>query len=271
MKHLVCKGRLQTGAKLLLLFVAFLLLAWALSGIPWLAPDWERFYRPAALATRPNNVPGNFAPPWTYLPLWPIAVLGDNLSKGVLTLVTIAICRLYVGNWRRFAMLCFTMPFMATLAFGQVDALSLVGLMVPADLSLLFLSMKPQGAALAALRGRLTAWSVSLLLIVLAVSFLLWGWWPTALLERGTWGTNCSQWPWSIAFGLALLYWQWRRGFDSDGVLCIATLLLTPYFFLTSMLPAIAVTIKELDDDWYSMGIVIVLTWVFVFATGVGL
>ena len=261
----------KTTLAIALIPVLALGLAIGLSAVPWLGPDWENIYRPAALAARPNDVRGNFAPPWIYWTLWPIAALPDALSKGVLTVATIVICRLYIGNWHRFIALCVTMPFLATLTFGQVDALALIGLMVPADLSLLFLSMKPQSAALATFKKRLTPWSVSSLLIALVVSFMLCGWWPTALLSRGQWGTDCSPWPWGIPFGLILLAWQWKRGFPSDAMLCLATLLLSPYFFYTSMLPATATMIKELDDDWLSIATVIVLTWLFVFIARVGL
>jgi len=268
------KGKLRdmtSGIGPLLLLMGLFLLAAALSSVPWLAPDWENFYRPGALSARPNDVFGNYAPPWTYPVLWPIAVLGDGLSKGVLTLATVFVCWRFMGSWRRFALLCLTMPFVATVAFGQIDTLSLVGLMAPADLSLLFLTMKPQGAILAALKERLTVRSVCILLILVAVSLLLWGWWPASLLARTDWSTDCSPWPYGIPFGLGLLYWQWKRGFDSDSALCVATLLLVPYFFYTSMLPAVAATIKEMDDDWPMMLLVVGVTWLMVIFAGVGL
>lgn len=258
-------GRFVFGAFIpALLVLALLLLIPALSELPWLAPDWENIYRPGALSSHPNDVRGNFAPPWTYLALHPLAMLPDNMSKGVLTLATMTVCIFYLkGDRRKIIALCLTMPFLATVAFGQVDAMSLIGLMVPAELSLLFLSMKPQGAALAALKGRLNLTSVCWFLAVLAGSFILWGWWPDAILQRGAWGTNCSLWPYSIPFSLGLLYWQWKRGFDSDAALCLATVLLTPYFFVTSLLPVTAAAIKELGDDWLCVAGVVVLTWAF--------
>lgn len=253
---------------ILLVFVLLLLIP-ALSGFSWLAPDWENFYRPAALSPSPYDVRGNHAPPWTYLILYPLAMLPDNMSKGALTLATIGVCMLYLKmDKRRILILCLTMPFLATVAFGQTDALSLVGLMVPPSLSLIFLTMKPQGVMLTAFKKRLTLASVYYLGGLLIFSFLLWGAWPLRLLDRGVPMPNCAIWPYGIPFGLGLLYWQWRRGFDSDAILCLASLLFSPYFFFSNLLPVTAATIKELDrDDWHSLGLLITLSWFFAIAS----
>lgn len=251
------------------LVLALILLAMAFSSFQWLGVDWRRFYRQGALSPSPYELRKIVAPPWAYWVLRPVAIFGDDLSLGVLTLATILICMLYLRDWLKFVMLCLTIPFQATLVLGQVDALSLVGLMVPADLSLLFLTMKPQGAMLAALKARLTGRSVAILLGVFAGSLIVYGWWPAVLLEPLGWGSNWSMWPWSIPIGVALLCQQWRRGFDSDAVLCLASLCFAPYFCVTSLLPTTAAAIKEHGLPFAAA--VAILPWLFVIVTGIAL
>lgn len=254
------------GVGPLLLLLVLFLLAGALSSIPWFARDWKAFYYKGALSPSPYELRKVVAPPWAYWALFPIAVLGDDLSSGVLTLVTILVCMGYLRDWRKFALLCLTIPFQATLVFGQTDFLPILGLMVPANLSLLFLTMKPQGALLAALNKRLTGMGLLALLFVFGVSMLLHGWWVPVLLEPPGWDSNWSPWPWSIPVGLALLYWQWKRGFDSDAALCLASLCLAPYFCISSLLPVTVATVKE-RDLWVAI-VIVVLPWLIVLVTG---
>jgi len=222
------------------------------------------FYRPGALSTHPYDVKGNHGLPWLYLAILPFAALPATFSKGFLTLGTIAVCAIYLkGNRRKIMVLCLTMPFLATIAFGQVDALALIGLMLPANCALIFLSMKPQAAALAMFKSRLTPAGIGGFIGLIIGSFLVWGWWPPRLLAGGIPYPNYSLWPYGIPFGVALFVWQWRRGFDSDAALCVATLLLSPYLFLGSLLPATAAAIKELSDR-RALAAVIMASWLFV-------
>lgn len=250
-----------------LLAIALVLLAMAFSSLQWFGLDWRQFYQPGALNATPYELRKVVAPPWTYWTLWPVAVLGDNLSLGVLALATMLICMLYMRDWPKFAVLCLSIPFQATLVLGQVDALSLIGLMAPAGLSLLFLTMKPQGAILAMLNKRATGASLLAIACVFVVSLAAHGWWPAVLLEPMGWDSNWSLWPWSLPVGLALLWWQGKRGFDSDAALCLASLCVAPYFCVTSLLPVTAAAIKELDLPCAAA--FAVLPWALVVAMGV--
>lgn len=246
--------------------------AW-LSRIPCLAPDWENFFRPGALALlNPYAIAGNYSPPWLYVALWPLAVLPDWLSKGALTLATLAIVRAFMGDTERFLWACATMPLFAVVAFGQVDAIALLALMVTSPVSsFLLLACKPQGMALVGLRylKRLNGRSVVRLLAVVGASFLVWGFWPAHMWGVVGMGHNLSPFPLGLPFAGAILVWEWRRGFKRDWPLCFASLLISPYFWHVSFLPLVCCFIKE-TDSWRWWAVAVVLSWAFVFLLKVG-
>jgi len=93
-------------------------------------------------------------------------------------------------------------------------------------------------------------------------------WWKYSLNVVGM-GHNLSLFPWGLPVAVVILWWQWRRGFDSDAMLCLATLMVAPYFWHVSLLPLICCFIKETNDRrlWT---LAIVVSWVYGCAFRVG-
>ena len=256
-------------AELALATLLLFAVAIALSRISGIGPDWIDHFRPGALnLANPYADPENYAPPWLFVLLWPIAILPTWLGKGVLILATLAIVYRFTGDTERFLWACASMPLFAVVIFGQVDAISLLALIVPPELALILIVAKPQGILLAGLK-RLTWRSVAVLLAVGLISIIIWGPWFMQSLNVAGMGHNLSPFPWGLPVAALILWWQWRRGFDSDAALCLATLMTTPYFWGVSLLPVLCCFIKETDDRrlW---ALAVVASWVYGFVFRVG-
>jgi len=249
----------------ILLFVA----AIGLSIVSGIGPDWTDHFRPGALnLADPYAIEDNYSPPWLFVLLWPIAILPTWLGKGVLILATLAIVRGFMGDNERFVWACATMPLFAIIVFGQVDAIALLALMAPPELALVLMAAKPQGVILAGIK-RVNRRSVAALLAVFIASVIIWGPWFMNLLDVTKMRHNLSVFPWGLPVAAFILWYQWKRGFESDGLLCLATLMITPYFWHVSLLPVVCCFIKE-EDDRFLWALVVVISWVYGFAFRVG-
>ena len=192
--------------------------------------DWTIFYRPAALAlisgTSPFTVGFFFNAPWILLPLIPFALLPYRIGVAALFIANLSIF-FYIGlrmAARPLALIayCCSLPVIATLLFGQVDGLVLLGLFLPRPLGLLFLLAKPQIGVVVALFWFIETWRVSGWKQVLKtfapvtglflISFVLFGFWPLrydigSLISADH---NTSMWPGSFMIGLPLLFYAIR-------------------------------------------------------------
>jgi len=111
---------------------------------------------------------------------------------------------------------------------------------------------------------RLTGRSVGVLAVVAGLSMAVWGfWWRNIIGFAPNQSVNVSLFPYTIILGLPLLYFGLKR--RSDAMLCAASLCLAPYFMITSLLPAIAAFIKEVDD-WRWWVLIIVVSWIYLLA-----
>lgn len=215
-----------TGLSLLGLALIVLLARY----FPKFATDWDLCYYPATILLlhwqNPYQVGLLHNPVWALLPLIPLALLGAKAGAVILFAINYGCYVLLARSLkaRPVALLAFLLSPMAvlSLAVGNIDGIAFLGFLLPAPLGLFFAVLKPQiGFAIAAYWAY-TAWQDGGLrrvaatflpvTVALAATFLIWGNWTAnrsdAILEA-PW--NASFFPWSIPFGLVLLYISVRR------------------------------------------------------------
>ncbi|MFQ5576490.1 MAG: hypothetical protein ACE5G8_05820, partial [Anaerolineae bacterium] len=223
--------------------------------LPVTYKDWADTFRPAALHwPTPYFQPGLiFNPPWLFPALYPIALLPERLGAGLLMLLSLAVLGVYLGSPKKFLVVVFSAPMITLFTLGQIDVLMLLGLMIPGGLGLPILLVKPQGVFLAALR-RINRRSVAVTAAVVVLSVAGWGFWWQKIIgydPNAVHNNNVSIFPYGVLAGIVLLYYGLKR--NSDAMLCFASLCLTPYFMITSMLPALAALVRETDDRrWWA-------------------
>jgi hypothetical protein len=193
------------------------------------AIDWTNTWRPASLLLLSGRSPylnkWFFGPPWALFPLLPLALMPETVGRVILLaacfmLFALAALRLGAG---RLALVAFLLSpvVLHSLSTGNLDAFVLFGAVLPPWLGLFFVSIKPQMGLPLALLWAVEAWraggirqilrTFAPVAVALALSFVLYGPWPLAMLHSGLAGTslvdrpwNASLWPWSILPGLAL-------------------------------------------------------------------
>jgi hypothetical protein len=227
---------------------AIILTLFVFTYLPVTYLDWIESFRPAAVDWQAPYRPGVYNPPWLYAILHPFTWLDPRLGVGLLMVISVVIVGAYVGTPKKAVVVACSAPLIVMVTLGQIDALVLLGLMIPGEIGLVWLLMKPQGVFLAALR-RINFRSATILILVLVSSIIIWGfWWQDLLRIRSLFhsGHNASFFPYTILFGLLPLYLGLKR--KSDAMLCLASICISPYFMITSMLPTVAAIVRESDD-----------------------
>lgn len=196
--------------------------------------DWHDTYRPAALellALRsPYTVEGFFHPLWCLLPYVPFAWLPENVGRAINLLLSLAGFG-YVAyrlGAKPLALAAFLVspPVLHCLLNANIDWIPLLGVVLPPQLGLFLVVVKPQVGFGVALFWLVEAWRkggspggrVREVLRVfgpvtaaLLVTFALFGLWPLRYGRTLTFWWNASLWPMSIPVGLALLAAALRR------------------------------------------------------------
>lgn len=184
--------------------------------------DWNETFRPAArelLALRnPYSVTGFFNPPWTLIPMLPLAVLPQPISGAawfVLSLIMFAVSAIRLRA-RPMAVAAFigSPLVMHSLLNGNIDWMVIFGFSLPPQIGLLFVLIKPQMGSIVSLfwlveswrngRGREVVrvfWPIT---VAGAASMGLFGFWPASWSNELSLWWNASLWPVSIPVGLAL-------------------------------------------------------------------
>jgi hypothetical protein len=190
------------------------------------AIDWSNTYRPAVwlllAGQSPYAVKWFFNPPWTLFPLVPLALLPETVGRlflFILCFSLFAFTAIRMGA-SRLALVVFLLspPVVMSLYTGNLDALVLVGAVLPPWLGLFFLSIKPQiGSALALFwlidsyrsgGARQVARTFAPISIAFLLSLALYGPWP--LRDTDALRANASLFPLSLAVGLPLLVASFR-------------------------------------------------------------
>jgi len=197
----------------------------------WIPPgiDWNTAFRPAVLellsGRSPYNIEGFFNPPWALLPLIPFALLPENIGRVLLIFTALAAC-IYIGyrmggnKWSVLAVLL-SPPLIHGILNSNVDWLALLGVVMPPQIGLFFVSIKPQIGIAVILFWLVECWRkggiteiVRVYLpfsLVSVLSLILFGLWPLrSFVEIHLWW-NASLWPISLPVGLVLLVTAVRK------------------------------------------------------------
>lgn len=245
--------------------LCLLILMLAASGSLYLPPgiDWRDTYRPATLALlsgqSPYSVDIFFSAPWALVPLIPFALLPENVGRAVLFLLSLgsfAFTAQRLGA-KPPALIAFLLspPVMHCLLNSNIEWLPLLGFVLPPQLGLFFIAIKPQIGLGVGLFWLIEAWRnggwrevvrvfwpVSLTLLI---SFVLFGLWPVRFQDTMTLtrAYNASLWPSSIPVGLALLVAAVRK--RNIKYAMASSPCLSPYVLLHAWVGALASIVAQ--------------------------
>jgi hypothetical protein len=242
------------------------------------AVDWHYTYRPATLAILRGENPYSgevlfFAPPWVVIPLIPFAVLPEDIGRSLFAVLSIGMFALiaYRLGAKPLGLLAFLLsaPVANGIQTGNVEWLVLLGLLLPPQIGLILLAIKPQSTLGVLLFYLVEAWRKGQLREVIAqfwplaavslLSLLIYGLWPLRAREYGGYAGefNISLWPHSIPIGLTLLAIALRDR-RRDAAL-IGSPFLSPYLVLVGWSGALAgLAPRTLEIVVASIG-----TWIF--------
>jgi hypothetical protein len=225
---------LVAGLVVVLLGLALAIAAYLPYGV-----DWRDTFRPAALAMlsfrNPYAVEGFYYPLWCLLPYLPFAWLPESIGRGfnlMISLIGFGYVAYRLGA-KPLILAAFlaSPPVLHCLLNANIDWIPLLGVVLPPQIGLFLVVVKPQvgfGVALFWLveawrngGGRLRSgywgglrevlrvfWPVT---VALLATFAVFGFWPLRFGHTLTFWWNASLWPASIPVGLALLVAALRR------------------------------------------------------------
>jgi hypothetical protein len=211
--------------------LAALGLSFALAPFVPSAVDWTITFRPATLTLLSGLSPYGRVyyvhAPWTMIPLIPLALLPEAVGRVMLlfcSLASYAFVAYRLGG-KKIAVAAFLLSplVMHVLLNGNMDWLAVIGFVLPPQIGLFFVSIKPQVGIAVAPFWLIEAWreggwrqalrTFAPLTVVLLLSFLLFGFWPLETVRQDITGVyyNASLWPLSIPVGLALFVTAVRK------------------------------------------------------------
>jgi len=225
---------------------------WPLVGI-----DWRETFYPAARAVleggSPYSVPTFRNVPWTLIPLLPLAFFSERVGGALffmMSLALYAIVRIRLGASRT-ALIAFLLssPVVYGMRMLNVDAIVLMGFVLPPQIGLFFVLVKPQiGIAMLPFwmfeSWRAGGWRILLRVfapatLALILSFAAFG--SSSIgrsddLLRSSW--NASLWPWVFPIGFALLILAIRNRRKDQAM--AASPFLSPYLAYHSWVSVLA-------------------------------
>ena len=217
--------------------------------------DWKGAFRPATLlmlrGENPYLARGFHNPPWALVPLIPVALLPEQLGAAVMLVLNFFVYDFVAYRLKAkplpLALFLFTPVVIFCGTNGNIDWLCALGFLMPPQIGLFFVLMKPQIGAALALFWLVEGWQVGRLhevarvfgplAAVTLLSFTLYGFWPLQMAVMPDNPYNRSMWPFSIPVGLALLVYALRT--RKKGLSLTAAPFLSPYLTIHSYAPAL--------------------------------
>jgi hypothetical protein len=193
------------------------------------AYDWHEFYIPATkefiAGKSPFNSYGFFNAPWLLIPFIPLIFLPEPVSRAILALATLSFYGYTAyrlgAKFPAIVLILISPPVILNVYNGNVDWLVALGFILPPNIGLFFLAIKPQIGSAVALFWLVNAWRTkgakealkifAPVSITLTITFILYGFWPKKFLEFTTFNSNFSLWPFSIPIGLSLIVASLRK------------------------------------------------------------
>jgi hypothetical protein len=204
---------------------------WTLNGPPQVGVDWKGAFRKACLellnGRSPYNVKAFLNPPWTLLPLLPIALLSPALGSAVMYVLNFfiylfVVLKLKTNIWLIIPFIFFS-GMLINSSNGNIDGIVALGFILPPQIGLFFISAKPQIGVAVAVFWLIESWREGGIQKALHVflpiattclaSFLVFGFW----ISNGFNGTvdnpwNASIWPNGVPIGIIILAIAiWKR------------------------------------------------------------
>ena len=207
-----------------LILVSFLAAPFVPPGV-----DWRISFRPAALTLLSGESPYDkvyiIHAPWALLMLAPFALFPENVGRVMLLFCGLAsytfIARRLGAKPIAIIFLLLSPVVMHMLLNGNIDWLASFGFILPPQIGLFFIAIKPQIGIAVAPFWLIEAWrqggwkqvltTFAPFTIVLLLSFAIFGLWPLGAVEVTGVSFNASLWPLSIPVGLALLVTAIRK------------------------------------------------------------
>lgn len=253
----------RIGPSLVLFLLAALLFFYVMLQLPYFGDWYEHYYPVSHSVADPYAIPGFLNPAWVAWVLYPFSFLNSHVSgalwMALSILVTIWCIQRLEGGPAAMLLTLLSPAFLRFITSGQIDALPLLGFTLlltaervrPPALGLVLMSAKPQVFGAGALTYWLSiGWDRRLrvlvpLLVVLAATFLVYGFWPADIRWEGLNQTvDFSPWPYGIPVGLGLLAWSvWRKNPLVGG---LSTYFLVPYVSPSSLFVYTAVLFSKL-------------------------
>lgn len=240
-------------------WVTIILFAFITGTLSWLGmPDGGLDMRndilPSLLNWREPWKEGTPLFPWFIAILFPLRFFSAQAATAIVNALSIILVALLLRKYKGNPLLTipivsFPMIGLGLFKNGQTDALVLAGLLLPPGFDLLFF-WKPQVVAhifWVRAQGYIKTYLIAGGVIFITSLFIWHGWVENILffgqeyLIDGWW--NKSLWPYSIPFGIGLIYWAIKKGDEAYGLM--ASPLLFPYVNAPSYLGfVIAVAVK---------------------------
>jgi hypothetical protein len=258
-----------------ILFTVFVGLVWAIYRFFPGGHDWIDYFYPAAQAVFAGQSPYSVIfrnPPWIILPLLPFALLPPRLGFAILFWLSLIIAGYasYRMGAKPIAILAVLLsyPILANSAYGNIEWLVYLGLVLPPRWGLFLVLAKPQSSI-----GIVVYWLVEAyreggikkvlstfapVTILLGLSILIFGpWYQLGVAALDLTDISSSLWPQSIPIGLVLLVYAIRE--RKIGWALIASPFLAPYLSVNSWgVALIGLSSMPLETVAASVGIWIV-------------
>jgi hypothetical protein len=246
--------RIVTVVTVLVFLFAF---SFVLSSVYWrVGVDWHQtFFHASRVPIHPFQIESFMNPPWVMLIMAPLGLfpehVGFSINAGLSVMVFGWLIISRKGGFLPFILTLTSAPFYYGAGVGNIEWLIALGFVLQNRWSMLYVLIKPQSGIFGALDWFLKSKNKLAFLIpsaiVIADSFLIWGWWPRDLVanylavEARGMGWNDAPFPYLVPIGISLLvYVIKRRPANSELLGVLASLCLSPYFAYYSLAVAFA-------------------------------
>jgi hypothetical protein len=241
--------------------------------------DWLNIIRPAGVAFFSGRSPylaGFYNPPWALIPLLPLLLFSPKFGGAILS--TINLLTFGYVSYRlgakplTLALIVFSPPVIYGVLDPNFDWLIALGLILPPQIGLFFILVKPQLGSILVIFWFVEAWRqgglrrvikvFSPVVIVFVFSLILYGFWPLRSSDLYNVRWNASVWPASVPVGLVMAVAAIRR--MSKRMAVIASPFLSPYVGAYSLsIPVLGLLPAQLETITAIIGL-----WVFQFLWG---
>jgi len=271
---------ITTKQKYIIAFILFLSLTAVFSLLLPSAVDWSNYYRPATVALikgqSPYTIDGFFNPPWVLIPMIPLLLLPVNIARAILALVMMVtlsfVARKMGANLVSIIALLLSPPVIQLFIDGNIDWMVTLGFILPPQIGLFFVSIKPQVGIMVAVYWLFLSWRnggykevikvFGPFLVALLITLLIYGFSPFSRPQHLGWSGNTSLWPVSIPIGLALLVHSIRKNNIKFSI--AASPWLSPYVILHSW---VGVLVALSSYTWEFLATVVGM-WIVVIIRG---